>query len=196
MVRTTKAAVFCILCHLVGRYNAYESPLQVFAKPKDIKQLFKEVGKTYDVSAGTAKQGPYLHPIYDFHCGEVTVKTITPTMIIQRRFLYYAKESWHWLSENYTVNIRNSSGSKPRNYADLTTMHGMKTLVASMYLLWMDDTCALLFNNKTSDCESWDFRKPQRGGAAPTLCTTLTRVCQKPDFRYFNIPQCYIHYPH
>uniref|UniRef100_A0A6B0UAK1 Putative secreted protein n=1 Tax=Ixodes ricinus TaxID=34613 RepID=A0A6B0UAK1_IXORI len=43
MVRTAKAAVFCILCHLVGRYNANESPLQVFAKPKDIKQLWSQV---------------------------------------------------------------------------------------------------------------------------------------------------------
>uniref|UniRef100_A0A6B0UV30 Putative salivary lipocalin n=1 Tax=Ixodes ricinus TaxID=34613 RepID=A0A6B0UV30_IXORI len=105
MVRTAKAAVFCILCHLVGRYNANESPLQVFAKPKDIKQLFTEVGKTYYVSAGTAKQGPYLHPIYDFHCGEVTVKTITPTMIIQRRFLYYAKESWHCSGRKYASSM-------------------------------------------------------------------------------------------
>uniref|UniRef100_A0A6B0UIM3 Putative secreted protein n=1 Tax=Ixodes ricinus TaxID=34613 RepID=A0A6B0UIM3_IXORI len=43
MVRTTKAAVFCILCYLIERYNAYESPLKVFAKPKDIKQLWSQV---------------------------------------------------------------------------------------------------------------------------------------------------------
>uniref|UniRef100_A0A6B0V1V4 Putative salivary lipocalin n=1 Tax=Ixodes ricinus TaxID=34613 RepID=A0A6B0V1V4_IXORI len=193
MAWAINVVALCVIFHLIVANNEHKSPLEVFKHPKDITSLFK-VGKTYYEAASTVRRGPLEFPRYDSYCGEVRVKTAAP-IIIEKRFLYYARGSWHWLKANYSVSIQtDSTGQEARNYAAVTSMHEMKTLVQTLYLLWLEnDTCALLYNNHTGDCESWEFSRHPLKEIGQSDCSKLTVVCRKrSSIRYLE--QCYTHY--
>uniref|UniRef100_A0A6B0UYY0 Putative salivary lipocalin n=1 Tax=Ixodes ricinus TaxID=34613 RepID=A0A6B0UYY0_IXORI len=152
MAWTINVAVLCVVVSIIVAKKKYESPLQVFQEPKDIESLF-ENGKTYYVEAGTIKRGPEQFPRYYLYCGEVLVKRNKSTTIIKRRYLYPTRGTWSWLEANYKVIIEtDTTGIKPRKYADIRSMHGMHTRVATLYLLWLvKNTCALFYNNHTAN---------------------------------------------
>uniref|UniRef100_A0A6B0UNH2 Putative salivary lipocalin n=1 Tax=Ixodes ricinus TaxID=34613 RepID=A0A6B0UNH2_IXORI len=93
MAWTIKVAALCVLGNTIVAKKKYQSPLQVFQEPKDIKSLFKN-GKTYYVEAGTIKKGPEQFPRYDLYCGEVLVKRNRSTITIRRRYLYPTRDTW------------------------------------------------------------------------------------------------------
>uniref|UniRef100_A0A147BWU6 Putative salivary lipocalin n=1 Tax=Ixodes ricinus TaxID=34613 RepID=A0A147BWU6_IXORI len=191
MAWTIKVAVLCAICHLIVANNKYKSPLQVFKKPFDIKSLF-EKGKTYYVAAGTERKGPELFPLYILYCGEVTVKTTSPTITIQKRYLYRPKGRWSWLPVKYSVTIETDK-KEARKYAAVKSMHGQKTLVATLYLLWLENnTCALFYNKLTDNCEAWEFSKHRLNEIATSDCAKLTVVCNKTSYKHY-MEECYTH---
>uniref|UniRef100_A0A147BX24 Putative salivary lipocalin n=1 Tax=Ixodes ricinus TaxID=34613 RepID=A0A147BX24_IXORI len=194
MAWTIKVAVLCVVGSVIVANKEYESPLKVFWKPWDIKTLFK-LGKTYYVAATTVRKGPLEFPRYYAYCGEVKVEKDGAPIIIKRRFLHYTKRGWNWLEAKYNVSIEtDSTERKPRDYAAVRSMHGMKALVQTLYLLWLENnTCALLYNKHTGDCESWEFTKLPLKEIGQSDCSKLTLVCQKrSSIRY--IEECYKHY--
>uniref|UniRef100_A0A6B0UXR9 Putative salivary lipocalin n=1 Tax=Ixodes ricinus TaxID=34613 RepID=A0A6B0UXR9_IXORI len=153
MAWTMKVAVLCVVVSTIVANKKYKSPLQVFKEPKDIESIF-ENGKLYYVTAGTVKQGPEQHPRYNLYCGKVTVERNATATIMKRRNLIFSKGRWTWLHAYYNVSIRtNSTGKKHRKYAEITSMHGMHTLVANLYLLWLETTCAFFYNSHTGFSE-------------------------------------------
>uniref|UniRef100_A0A6B0V1F8 Putative salivary lipocalin n=1 Tax=Ixodes ricinus TaxID=34613 RepID=A0A6B0V1F8_IXORI len=191
MAWAIKVAALCVLCHLIVANKEYQSPLEVFPEPKDITSLFKN-GMTYYVEAGTIKKGPEQFPRYDLYCGEVLVKRNRSTITIRRRYLYPTRDTWSWLEAYYKVIIvRDSTGNKRRNYADIRSMHGMHTRVATLYLLWLvKNTCALFYNKHTDDCEAWVFEKPPLKLFQQSVCSTLTLVCKKRSYLHY-VSECY-----
>ncbi|XP_029826795.3 uncharacterized protein LOC115312043 [Ixodes scapularis] len=194
MAWTIKVAVLCVVGTIIVANKEYKSPLQVFLKPKDIESLFK-MRKTYYVAASTVRRGPLEFPRYDSYCGEVSVIRSDVPFLIERRFLYYAKGRWHWLKANYSVSIETDwTGETPRDYAAVTSMHGMKTLVQALYLLWLENnTCALFYDKHSGDCESWEFTRRPLKEIGQSDCSKLTVVCQKrSSIRYLE--ECYKHH--
>uniref|UniRef100_A0A6B0V0J1 Putative salivary lipocalin n=1 Tax=Ixodes ricinus TaxID=34613 RepID=A0A6B0V0J1_IXORI len=191
MAWTINVAVLCVVVSIIVAKKKYESPLQVFQEPKDIESLFED-GKTYYVEAGTIKRGPEQFPRYYLYCGEVLVKRNKSTTIIKRRYLYPTRGTWSWLEANYKVIIEtDTTGIKPRKYADIRSMHGMHTRVATLYLLWLvNNTCALFYNNHTDDCEAWVFEKPPLKLFEQSVCSTLTLVCKKRSYLHY-VSECY-----
>uniref|UniRef100_A0A6B0U1Q2 Putative secreted protein n=1 Tax=Ixodes ricinus TaxID=34613 RepID=A0A6B0U1Q2_IXORI len=69
-------------------------------------------------------------------------------------------------------------------------MHGMHTLVANLYLLWLEKTCAFFYNSHTDDCEAWEFKKPPLQLTGETVCSTLTLACKKRSYLHY-VSECY-----